>query len=143
MVKLSKMCLTVLLMIVSVVSTINVIVVMCGVPIFLPLSCFSAIQVLVFAFMAKQYYLIPVSIAICVLLFLTTISAYRRHIVLPVLSCIYLICDFIILLILFIYGLSDGYWTTYFIPIIITSALIVLLCHYCWCWLRIRVRKKD
>lgn len=133
--KYSTKYLTILLTIVSTVSLINVFV-MYWFPINIPLSSFSAVRLTFVAFIEKRYYLILVSALIGVLLFLSTISVRRQHIILPGLSLMYLIYDFIIVLSLFINGLDDGYWRTYIIRTIVSIALIVLLCVYCLNYLR-------
>ena len=98
--KYSTKCLTILLTIVSTVSLINVFV-MYWFPINIPLSSFSAVRLTFVAFIEKRYYLILVSALICVLLFLSTLSVRRQHIILPGLSLLYLTYDFIIVLSLF------------------------------------------
>ena len=110
--KYSTKYLTILLTIVSTVSLINVFV-MYWFPINIPLSSFSAVRLTFVAFIEKRYYLILVSTLICVLLFLSTLSVRRQHIVLPSLSLLYLIYDFIIVMSLFVDGIDDGYcaWT--------------------------------
>ena len=135
MLRYSQKCLTVLLTIVPIVTFVNVLV-MYWIPINIPLSSFSAVRTMFVAFIEERYYLILVSVSICVLLFLSTISIRRQHSFLPVLSLMYLIYDFIIVLSLLIDGLGDSYWRTYIIQAIISITLIVLLCIYCWACLR-------
>ena len=130
MLKYSTKCLTVLLTIVSTVSLINVFV-MYWLPIRIPISSFSAVRLTAVAFIEKRYYLILFSILICVLLLLSALSVRRQYVVLPSLSLLYLIYDFIKVMSLFIDGLDDGYWKTYIIRTIISIPLIVLLCVYC------------
>ena len=135
MLKYSTKCLTVLLTIVSTVSLINVFV-MYWLPIRIPISSFSAVRLTAVAFIEKRYYLILFSILICVLLLLSALSVRRQYVVLPSLSLLYMIYDFIVVMSLLVDGLDDGYWRTYIISIIISIALIVLLCIYCWNGLR-------
>ncbi len=135
MLKYSKKCLTILLTIVSVSSLINVFV-MYWFPINIPFSSFSAVRLTFIAFIEKRYYLIMVSILICVLLFLSAFFVRRQHIILPSLSLLYLIYDFAIVFSLFVDGLEDGYWRTYVVWLIVAIVLIVLLCIYCWNGLR-------
>ena len=142
MLKYSTKCLTVLLTIVSVVSLINVFV-MYWLPINIPLNSFSAVRLAVVALIEKRYYLILVSSLICVLLFLTTISVRRQHILLPALSLLYLIYDFIIVLLLLIDGLRDGYWRMYIIQTVVAVTLIVLLCIYCWTFLQKNTSRRN
>lgn len=133
--KYSLKCLTFLLTIVSTASLINVFV-MYWFPINIPLSSFSAVRLTFVAFIEKRYYLILVSTLICVLLFLSTLSVRRQHIIFPVLSLMYVIYDFVIVFSLLVDGLGDGYWRTYIIQTIVSIALIVLLCIYCLNYLR-------
>lgn len=140
MLKYTTKCLQTLLTIVSIVTFVNVLV-MFWIPILIPLSSFSAVRTMFVAFMEKRYYLIPVSVLICVLLFLSTISIRRQHILLPALSFLYLIYDFIIVLSLLMDGLGDGYWRTYIIQTVILIAVIVLFCIYGYLWCtRIKAR---
>ena len=126
MLKYSTKCLTILLTIVSTVSLINVFV-MYWFQINIPLSSFSAVRLTFVALIEKRYYLILVSALICVLLFLSTLSVRRQHILLPVLSLMYLIYDFVIVFSLLVDGLGDGYLKTYIIQTIVSVTLIVLL----------------
>lgn len=106
------------------------------IPIIIPFSSFTAIRLVFFAFIEKYYWLLIFVFCICILLFLTAVSVYRRHILLPILSLIYLIYDFVIVFSLLVDGLGDSYWKPYIIQTLILIALIVLLCIYCWNGLR-------
>ena len=130
MLKHNKKCLIALLTIVSIVTFVNVFI-MYWFPINIPLSSFSTVRCTFIAFIEKRYYLILVSVLICVVLFLSTRSIRRKHIILPSLSLLYLIYDFIIVLLLFIDGLDGGYWRTYITRTIVLFVLIVLPCVYC------------
>lgn len=138
MLKYGTKCLTILLAIVSTVSLINVFA-MYWFPINIPLSSFSAVRLTAVAFIEKRYYLILFSVLICVLLFLSTLSVRRQHIILPSLSLLYLMYDFIIVMSLLVDGLDDSYWKTYIINTLILIALIVLLCVYCLNCLRYKL----
>lgn len=140
--KYSTKCLTLLLAIVSAVSLINVFA-MYWLPINFPISSFSAVRLTVVAFIEKRYYLFLFSILICVLLFLSALSVRRQYIILPSLSLLYLLYDFIIVMSLFVDGLDDGYWKTYTIQILILIALIVLLCVYCLNYLRYNLHNRH
>ncbi len=142
MLKYGTKCLTILLAIVSIVSLVNVLV-MYWFPINIPINSFSAVRLTVVAFIEKRYYLILISVLICVLLFLSTLSVRRQHIVLPSLLLIYLIYDFIIVLSLLIDGLDDGYWTTYIIQTLVSTTLIVLLCVYILNYLQNHLHKRH
>lgn len=135
MLKYSAKRLQVLLTILSVVTFVNILVIY-WIPINIPLSSFSAVRTMFVAFAEKRYHLILASVLICVLLFLSTISVHRQRSLLPVLSLLYLIYDFVIVVSLLIDGIGDGCWRTYIIQTIFSITLIVLLCIYCWNCLR-------
>ena len=140
MLKYSTKWLTILLASVSTVSLINVFV-MYWFPINIPISSLSAVRLAVIAFIEKRYYLIPVSVLICGLLFLSALSVRRQQIILPSVSLLYLIYDFIIVMSLLINGLDDGYWKTYIIRTIISISMIALLCIYSLNYLRNHIHK--
>ena len=137
MLKCSTKYLTVLLEVISIISLINV-VVMYWIPINIPLSSFLAVRFTFVALIEKRYYFVLVSLLICVSLLLTTISIRKQRIVLPILSLLYLICDFVIVFSLLVDGLGDGYWRTYILRTIVLITSIVLLCIYCWNCLKTR-----
>ena len=135
MLKNYKKWLTSLLTIVSSVSLVNILV-MYWLPINIPLNSFSAVRLTVIAFIERKYYLIAVSLSVCALLLLTTIAIRRQCILLPILSLLYSIYDFIIVLSSIIDSLDYGYWIMYIIPALVSIALIAFLCVYCWNYLR-------
>ena len=130
MIRRCQKLLIILLAIVAAVTFANVII-MYWFPNIIPLSSFSAVRLTVLALIEKQYYLILVSLLIGALLLFTAISIYKQRIILPILSLLYLVYDFIVVMTLFIKGLSDNYWAKYIIPAIVSLSLIVLLCIYC------------
>lgn len=125
---------------VSIITLFNVIIVY-WFPVIIPFSSFVAIRLMFLAFIEKTYWFILLSLLICVLLFLTALSVHRRHIILPILSLMYLIYDLVTVLSLLIGSIDDyGYWKTYIVHIIVPIVLIVLLCIYLWICLR---KKKN
>lgn len=100
------------------------------IPIIIPVSSLTAVRLVFLAFIEKKYWLLIFSFLICLLLFLTAVSVYRRHILLPTFSLIYLLYDLFRIFVLLVNGLGDGYWKTYIIQALILIALIVLLCVY-------------
>lgn len=126
-----KKGLTILLTLVSGVSLINVLV-LYWLPINIPLSSFSIVRLAVVAFIEKRHYLILVSLLICTLQFLSIIFIRREQCILPILALLYQLYDFVAVLILFVSGFSDGYWSSYIIQLIISFSLLVLLSSYCW-----------
>lgn len=128
---------------VSITTFLNSIIIY-WIPIIIPISSLTAVRLVFLAFIEKKYWLLLFSFLICLLLFLTTVSVYRRHILLPILSLIYLIYDLVRVCVLLVNGLDDGYWKTYIIQTLVTLALIVLLCIYCLNYLRyIKQNKKT
>ena len=112
------------------ITTLFNIAIIYWIPIIIPISSLTAVRLVFLAFIEKNYCLLLFSFLICLLLFLTTVSVYRRHILLPSLSLIYLTYDLVRVFVLLINGLGDGYWKTYIIQTIVLIALIVLLCVY-------------
>lgn len=119
------------LSLVSIITLFNSIIIYWA-PVIIPFSSFTAVRLVFLAFIEKYNWLIFLSLLICILLFLTAVSVYRRHILLPILTLMYLIYDLIIVLSLLIDGLGDGYWRMYIIQAVVTATIIVLLCTYCW-----------
>ncbi len=127
--------LSILLIIVSAITLINVLV-LYWFPVIIPLSSFSAVRTTFVAFIEKRYALIAVSLLICGLLFLSAISVRRQRVLLPALTLVYLLYDFLVVLSLLVQGIDDGYWTYYIIQTLISAVLIGLLGMYCWTNLR-------
>ena len=119
------------LSLISVITLFNNIIIYWA-PVIIPFSSFAAVRLVFLAFVEKYYWLILLSLLICVLLFLTAVSVCRGHILLPIFSLMYLIYDLVIVVSLLIEGLGDGYWKMYIIQTVVTAIIIVLLCIYCW-----------
>ena len=113
------------------------------IPIIIPISSLTAVRLVFLAFIEKYYWLLLFCFLICLLLFLTAVSVYRRHILLPILSLIYLIYDLVRVFVLLVNGLSDGYWKTYIVQTLILIVIIVLLCVYCLNYLRERQKSNT
>ena len=120
---------------VSIITLFNI-VILYWAPVIIPFSSFSAVRLMFVALIENKYWLILPSVLICALLFLTPVFAYRCHILLPLLSLMYLIYDLIIVLSLLIDGLGDGYWRMYIIQTVVTATLIVSLCTNCCTYFR-------
>lgn len=131
-----------LVYLISIITLLNVII-MYWIPIIIPLSSFTAIRLAVLAFIEEAYWLILLDLLICTQLFLTTISIRRQGILLPGLSLLYLIYDFVTVLLLLIDGLHDGYWRTYILQTIILFALTASLGTYCWTYLRNKMFNRN
>lgn len=128
--------------VVSIITLFNILLIY-WFPVIIPFSSFSAVRLMFFVFIKKAYWLILLSLLICVLLFLTAVSVHRQQVLLPMLSLVYVVYDFVIVSSLLIDGLSDGYWKTYVIHAIVAITFIVLLCIYCWNGLQNYLHKTD
>lgn len=95
------------LSLVSIITFFNSIIIYWA-PVIIPFSSFSAVRLVFLAFIERYYWFIVLSLLICILLFLTAVSVYRRQILLPAFSLIYLIYDFITVVSLLIDGLARG-----------------------------------
>ena len=115
---------------ISITTIFNAIIVY-WIPITIPISSLTAVRLVFLAFIKKKYWLLLFSFLICLLLFLTTLSVYKRHILLPALSIVYLMFDLFEVSLLLVNGLCDGYWKTYIIQTLTLITLITLLCVYC------------
>ncbi len=134
--------LIVFLGLVSVVTLINVII-LYRYPSFVPFSSFIVRRLMFLAFIEKAYWLILLSVLICALVFLTAVSVHRRHILLPILSLIFLVYEFITAFSLLIDGMHYPYWCEYAIVIATAGILILLLCVYCLDYFRKRCEQKN
>ena len=130
MLKNNKKILIIILAFFSLTSLINILM-MYWLPLIMPTGSFLALRLAFISFVEKQYHLLILSVLISVLLFLTTFSIKRDRVLFPVLSLLYILCDFAIVFLLFVEGLGDGYWTTYIMQLVFLVTLIVLLCKYC------------
>ena len=129
-----------LLFVVSIVSLFNLIIAY-WFPVRIPLSSLSVVKLMFFALLEKAYWLIPLSILLCAMLFLTGIAVCKRQILLPSLSLVYLIYDLISVLSLLITGIADGYWRPHIIPTFVLIILVFLLSIYCYTYIRINFRR--
>ena len=125
---------------VSIITLFNV-AILYWVPIIIPISSLTAVRLVFMAFIQKNYWLLLFSFLICLMLLLSVVSVYRRHILLPALSLIYLMYDLVTTFVLFVDGLGDDYWKPYIILVLILIALIVLLCVYFLNCMRDKLRR--
>lgn len=140
----AKQLLSVLLKTVSIITLLNALV-LYWIPMYVPLSSFFAIKLSFIAFVENRYYLIPISILICILLFSAALSIDRQRILCTTLSLIYLVCDFIMLYPLLIEGLCarDSFAWIYLIQTILDVTLAILICIYCWFYLRQKLLRRH
>ena len=126
-----------LLLIVSIASLINVIIVYWRVDIF-SVASFLSVWYTISAFMEQSYYLIINSLVICALMFMTIFSLHRKKLFLPLMTLVYFIYNFYVVITWFVDGLDTGAWKIFVPHMIITFVIIVLLGVYCG----IRLHKK-
>ena len=95
---------------------------------------------LAFGGLLTNHYLILISILIYTLLFLTAFSVRKRHVVLPILSCLYFAFDFVMVAIsmLELPHLEEDVPT-----IIISITMVVFLCIYCYKCIREKIHKRK
>ena len=95
-------------------------------------SSFSAVQIAFIALIEKRYYLLVLSVLICALLVITTVSIRRHHIFFPIASLVYLVLDHVNVCVLLIDGLRNDYWEQYIFQWLFSLVLIVGICVFCW-----------
>ena len=103
-------------------------------------SSFSIVRFLLLGLAEQQYYLILVSVLLCVLILITPIFIYRNRILVPLLSLIYFVYDLIAVVSLSIsdFFIGEGWYTlsTHSVKILMIISVITLLSVYCWDCLR-------
>ncbi len=129
MLKKNKKILIALLYVFSISTLINSLI-MYWFPIVMPTTSFIAIRLVFVSFTEKRYYLLGISIAICILLLLTIFSVNKNRIFIPILSFIYTFIDFATVLCRFIDGLDDGYWIMYIAHLVLLITITMLLFSY-------------
>lgn len=134
MLDFSKKTLFYILMIISSISFINL-VLLYWFPMPLPLSSYLVIGLAQVAYFFKLYYLLPISIVICVLMFLGTLSILKKRIVLPVILFVYYLCDLSFLAYnVFDAWINEKYFiVTQAIQTIISITVIAFMCAYFVC----------
>ena len=111
-------------------------------PIDLPFGMYSVLNLVYYFLLKRIYWLLFLGFLICVLFFLAAVSIRKRRILLPMLSLMYLVFEFIVMLCLMLGRLKYGYWMRYIKNIVPIMVTIVLLCIYCWSYWREK-RKKS
>jgi len=126
MLKISEKFLFYSLIAISSISFINI-AALYWFPIQFPLSSYTATGLMATAFFTKNYWLIPISISFCALMFITAFSFPRRQTILPIILSVYLLFDLIILAFSFFNSwLYDEHFIAgQLIQIIISIAIIV------------------
>lgn len=114
---------------VGIVTFVNAIV-LYWIPGWWPLSSFVAISIQMLAYIQKTYWMLLLTLMVCILLFSSAISVRKGKIVLPIVSTVYFVGEFIVILFLIFDSLHDGYWTTYIVYALVQVVLIVMLCLY-------------
>ena len=136
-VRITKICLQVLLIIISIVTLLNILAID-WITMILPISSFSAMQLLVISVFEGHLILVPVTFLIVVLLLLSAISIRRNKIILPLLALLYHIYDLVAIgntaLIRWNYGV-EYFFVSFFFHILTSSTVLALLFVYCWRWM--------
>ena len=88
-----------------------------------------------------NHYIILIGILIYTLLFLTIFSVRKRHIVLPILSCLYFVIDICFVV---SFGISIGSipWNEW-VSMIISITMVVFLCIYCYKCIREKIHNRK
>jgi len=126
MLEISKKFLLYSLMTISSISLINM-AVLYWFPIQTPFSSYSATSLMATIYFLKLYYLVPISLAICVLMFFTAMSFSKEQMLLPVILSVYLVCDLFILA----YSFFDAWYndehfiTMQFVQLVISVIIII------------------
>ena len=119
------------LMIISVISFVNA-AIFYWFPIQAPISVYSVTCLMFVSYALKIYYLIPVALSICFLIFFTALSLHKEKNFLLVVLFIFLHCDFLLLA----YSFFDAWiYDNYFIidqsiQIVISFAIIIFMYIY-------------
>lgn len=113
------------------ITLINVII-MYWFPIILPFTVFTPLRLVMLAYIKKQYWLVLVSVLVCILLLMTIRAICKKGILFPILSLLYLVYDFLTVLYVLIDSITDGFWMIYIVQILMPLILIILMCIYCW-----------
>lgn len=92
MLEFSKKFLFYSLITISSISFINLIF-LYWFPIQIPLSSYSAINLMVIAYTFNAYYLLPISFLVCILMFFTALSFLKKKIILPIFLFMFLLFD--------------------------------------------------
>jgi hypothetical protein len=131
MLKISKKFLFFAMMIISSVSLINIIV-LYWFPVQIPLSSYSVTGLAFTAYFLKAYYLLPICLSICIIMFVAAFSFLKERAFLPVASSLYVLCDFIALSYSFFGAwFKDGHFiTVQAIQMLISFTVIVFLHFY-------------
>ena len=134
MLKYTNFFLKIGLAIVAFVTLFNILS-MYWIPVRIPVSSFSAVRIMFIAIAEKRFYLVPVSVLICVMLFLSCISIHKQKFVLPCVASLYLTYDLVVLFLVMIDSQEYGYWRNYMIETIISIVLLSLLIIYIVNWI--------
>lgn len=131
MLKISKKFLFFAMMIISSVSLINIIV-LYWFPVQIPLSSYSVTGLAFTAYFLKAYYLLPICLSICIIMFVAAFSFLKECAFLPVASSLYVLCDFIALSYSFFGAwFKDGHFiTVQAIQMLISIVVIVFIYFY-------------
>ena len=103
-------------------------------PVRIPLSLGPVLRVFFAGVVEQQYYLIPLSVLICILLFVSGIFVRKGKIVIPMLALTYMTYDVTVVLVLMITSAIESgynYWRNYLVDLTVSLGVFVLLLIYC------------
>jgi len=131
MLKTTKNILFYVLMIISTISFINI-ATLYWIPIQLPVSSYLATSLASTAYFLKEYYLIPISFMICILVFFSAFSFLKKEKILPGISFVYFLCELLFLICSFFHAwLNDkSFIAMQAVQMIISIIIVVLVCIY-------------
>ena len=90
-----------------------------------------------------NHYIILIGILIYTLLFLTIFSVRKRHIVLPILSCLYFVIDICFVVDNYVITSIGGIPLCELVSMIISITMVVFLCIYCYKCIREKIHNRK
>ena len=103
-----------------------------------PTGAYFASHLVTFGFIIG-YYAVLAGILIYVLLFVTIFSIRKRHVVLPILSCLYFAFDIFYIASIGISLIQPYEW----VSMIISITMVVFLCIYCYKCIREKIQNRK
>ncbi|MDR0890009.1 MAG: hypothetical protein LBM28_05110 [Oscillospiraceae bacterium] len=132
MVKFTKKFIYYSLLIISIVSFVNCVLLLSGIPFrarwipaAFPLSLFSITGFAFAAIFAQIFYPVAIALTACILLFLAAFSFRKQRLVLPIVSFAYSLFDFVILNISFWDHLTERYFVPIQLLQIVTGIILL------------------
>ena len=120
-----------MLSIISFVSFVNI-AILYWFPMYIPLSSHLAVALATTSYFLKCYYLIPISLLICSLIFFAAMAVLKNQIILPIVLFVYMMFDMMFLVRSFFDAwLNDNYFIVMqAIQIFIYTIVVIFMCFY-------------